>query len=162
MTAPTGTTAYHERLRVPWTWWLPAVLIAAALAAPFAWGLPAAVRPAAAVLPLATLGALWWLGRIRVTVVSDEFQVDDARLPLRYISEAVPLGRAGRQQLLGPAADPLAFVIQRPWVPGAVQVLLDDPADPTPYWLISTNRPEQLAAALTGPAPGGGHTERAG
>jgi hypothetical protein len=33
-------------------------------------------------------------------------------------------------------------------VPGAVQVLLDDPADPTPYWLVSTRHPERLAATL--------------
>jgi hypothetical protein len=50
--------------------------------------------------------------------------------------------------VLGVGADPLAFVVQRPWVPGAVQVLLNDPADPTPYWVISSRRPTQLAAAL--------------
>jgi hypothetical protein len=31
-----------------------------------------------------------------------------------------------------------------------VKVLLDDPDDPTPYWLISSRHPRQLAAAVTG------------
>ena len=30
----------------------------------------------------------------------------------------------------------------------ANQVVLDDPADPTPYWLVSSARPEVLAEAL--------------
>jgi Protein of unknown function (DUF3093) len=31
----------------------------------------------------------------------------------------------------------------------AVEITLADPADPVPYWLVSTRRPQQLAAALT-------------
>jgi len=38
--------------------------------------------------------------------------------------------------------------VQRPWIGGAVQVLLDDPADPTPYWVVSTRHPVELAEAL--------------
>jgi hypothetical protein len=29
-----------------------------------------------------------------------------------------------------------------------VLVVLDDPEDPTPYWLISTRHPERVLAAL--------------
>ena len=45
-------------------------------------------------------------------------------------------------------ADPLAFVVQRPWVPGAVQIVLDDPADPTPFWVVSSRHPVRLAEAI--------------
>jgi hypothetical protein len=34
-------------------------------------------------------------------------------------------------------------------VASAVEITLDDPADPVPYWLISSRRPDELAAALT-------------
>ena len=54
------------------------------------------------------------------------------------------LDAQGRREVLGVGAHPLAFVVQRPWIGGAVQVLLDDPADPTPYWLISTRHPIEL------------------
>jgi hypothetical protein len=53
-----------------------------------------------------------------------------------------------RRELLGVSADPLAFVMQRPWIRGGVRIDLDDPADPTPYWYVSSRRPRQLAAAL--------------
>jgi hypothetical protein len=96
----------------------------------------------------APAAGLWWLGRIRVAVRAGELLVDDARLPLRFVADAVPLTDAGRRDLLGPHADPLGFVVQRPWIPTAVQVVLDDPADPTPYWLVSTRHPDRLAAAL--------------
>jgi hypothetical protein len=58
------------------------------------------------------------------------------------------LGVAEKRILLGTAAHPYAFVVQRPWIKGAVQVHLDDPNDPTPYWVVSSRRPAALAAAL--------------
>jgi len=140
---------YSERLSAPWWAW-PALLGAAALlAAEIGLGAPGARTwvPYAVLLPLAALGLLW-VGRIRVAVTGGELRVDDARLPVRFVADAIPLDAAGRRELLGVGADPLAFVVQRPWVPGAVQVLLDDPADPTPYWVISSRHPTQLAAAL--------------
>jgi hypothetical protein len=147
MAQPTAT-AHDERLTVPWWWYVLALTIVTALVAPFWLGAPDPIRWLALAVPPAAVAGLWWLGRIRVAVVAGELLVDDARLPVRFVADAVPLDEAGRRGLLGPHADPLAFVVQRPWVPGAVQVVLDDPADPTPYWLVSTRHPERLAAAL--------------
>lgn len=149
------TTTHEERLTVPWRWWLGALAVTAGLAAPFGGG---TLGPAGwAVVFVGLAGAagagLWWLGRLRVAVIrdplqGDTLQVDDARLPVRFIADVVPLDPEGRRELLGPGADPLAFVVQRPWISGAAQIVLDDPADPTPYWLISTRHPERLATAL--------------
>jgi hypothetical protein len=150
--SPTGappTAAYSERLALPWWLWLVG-LVAAALLAVEVWMGASGVRawlPFAVLLPLTAAG-LWWLGRIRVAVAGGELQVDDARLPARFVADVVPLDAAGRREVLGVAADPLAFVVQRPWVPGAVQVVLDDPADPTPFWVVSTRHPVELAEAL--------------
>ncbi|MGC4896467.1 DUF3093 domain-containing protein [Micromonospora sp. DT31] len=148
--APTATRArYAERLGLPWWAW-PAALAVAALVAVELWlGAPGvrAWLPFVLLLP-ATAAALWWLGRIRVEVRDDELRVDDARLPVRYVADVVPLDAAGRREVLGVGADPLAFVVQRPWIGGAVQVVLDDPADPTPFWVVSTRHPVELATAL--------------
>jgi DUF3093 family protein len=144
-----GTRDYAERLRLPWWLWLLGVGGAGVLAAEV-WLGASGVRawlPFLVLLPLA-VGFLWWLGRIRVAVTGGELLVDDARLPVRFVADAVPLDAAGKRELLGVAADPLAFVVQRPWVPGAVQIVLDDPADPTPYWVVSSRDPVRLAAAV--------------
>lgn len=101
-----------------------------------------------AVLLTLTAVILFRIGRIRVAVTADEFQVDDARLPVAVIREVVALDATGKREVLGVGAHPLAFVVQRPWIGGAVQVLLDDPADPTPFWVVSTRHPVELASAL--------------
>jgi hypothetical protein len=134
---------------VPWWLWLPALALTAGLAAEVGLGAPGMKTwvPYTVMLPLVVAG-MWWLGRIRIAVQAGELWVDDARLPVRFVADAIALDAQGRREVLGVGADPLAFVVQRPWVSGAVQVLLDDPADPTPYWVVSSRRPTQLAAAL--------------
>ena len=34
------------------------------------------------------------------------------------------------------------------WIKTMVLLVLDDPDDPTPYWLVSTRHPEKVLAAL--------------
>ncbi|MFV2100219.1 DUF3093 domain-containing protein [Micromonospora sp. LOL_024] len=134
---------------LPWWLWL-AGLAAASLLAVEVWMGGGGVRawlPFAVLLP-ATVAGLAWLGRIRVAVVGGELRVDDARLPVRFIADAIALDVDGRREVLGVGADPLAFVVQRPWIGGAVQVVLDDPADPTPFWVVSSRHPVELAGAL--------------
>ncbi|OJF10919.1 DUF3093 domain-containing protein [Couchioplanes caeruleus] len=141
--------AYAERLHAPWWMW-PAAAGLGGLLATEIWmgsdGLRAWV-PFVVLLPLSAL-LPWWLGRIRIAVTATELRVDDARLPVSAVADAVALDADGRREVLGVGSHPLAFVIQRPWIRGAVQVVLDDPADPTPFWVISTRRPVELATAL--------------
>ena len=85
-------SAYTERLDLPWWLWL-AGLVAAALLAVEIWMGTSGVRawlPFAVLLPLTAAG-LWWLGRIRVAVTDAELRVDDARLPVRFVADVVPL-----------------------------------------------------------------------
>jgi len=150
--SPARTTApllYTEWLR-PSVWAWPAAL-AVDLIVGFEVLLGVEAVPAwvpfAVLLPV-TAALLLWAGRIRVTVTADELRIDDARLPLSVISDVVALDAAGKREALGVASHPLAFIIQRPWIGPAVQVMLDDPADPTPFWVISTRKPVELATAL--------------
>ena len=146
---------YSERLALPWWAWPTAFAGAAFVAAEISLrGPDPRTLPLYALVLLAAAGGLYALGRIRVSVDSPaegpdpELRVDDAHLPLRFVAGVTALTAEDKRALLGVDADPLAFVVQRPWIPGAVRVDLDDPADPTPYWLISSRRPAELAAAL--------------
>lgn len=141
---------HDERLSVPLWWWAAGFAVGALLAAELHMGY-AGVRswlPYVLILP-AVAGLLWWLGRVRVRVADGELLVDDARLPLRYVAAAEPLTGAAKRIAMGPALHPLAFVVHRPWVAGAVKVVLDDPDDPTPYWIVSSRHAPELAAALS-------------
>jgi hypothetical protein len=139
----TGPGEYAERLFAPWWLWLVGLGIAALASAELFLG----IVPYLILVPLAALG-LWWAGRLRVAVHDGELYVDDAHLPLRYVGDVGVLDPAGKRAALGTRNDPLAFVVVRPWVPGAVLVVLDDPADPTPYWVVSSRHPERLARAI--------------
>jgi hypothetical protein len=142
-------TGYRERLVVPWWWWPLALAVAAFAATELAIGAVALRHPVTYVVAgaLAVAGVLA-LSRITITVDAEHFSVDDARLPLAVISAVTVIDAPARRDLLGPDADPLAFVITRPWISGGVRVDLDDPDDPTPYWFISSRHPDRLAAAL--------------
>lgn len=139
---------------MPWWFWPVGLVVGVMLAALFDG--PLSTFPAwpayVAVLGLIAAG-LWWAGRIRVTVTDDELLVDDARLPRRVVAEVHELSPADRRRLLSVDAHPLAFCVQRPWIAGAVRVVLDDPDDPTPYWIVSSRRPDRLVAALRTTAP---------
>ncbi|MEU3456012.1 DUF3093 domain-containing protein [Micromonospora sp. NPDC006766] len=145
----TNPPAYVERLRLPWWAWPIGLACAGLLAAELWMGAPGlrSWLPFAVLIP-AAVAVLAWLSRLRVEVRDRELWVDDAHLPARHVADVVPLDTAGRREVLGVGADPLAFVVQRPWIGGAVQVVLDDPADPTPFWVVSTRRPVELAAAI--------------
>lgn len=136
---------------MPWWAWPPVLALAALTGAELTLGAPRARL--FVIIGAATVGliALVVSSRLRIWITGDELRVDDTRLPIRHIAAARPLTIAQRRDLLGPAAHPLAFVILRPWVGTAVLIELDDPADPTPYWVISTRHPAALAAALARP-----------
>jgi Protein of unknown function (DUF3093) len=155
----TPAPRFKERLGTPWWWWPIGLGLAALGAAEIGLGAPGPRGwvPFAIVLPLVAATLAWSLA-LRVRVTDDEFQVADARLPLRFVREVVAIDAAGRRELLGPAGDPLAFLVMRPWIGTAVQVVLDDPEDPTPYWLVSTRKPIELAQALRGAALRGAAT----
>lgn len=144
---------HDERLRLPLWWWPVGLAAAALLAAEIHLGYPGLRSwvPYLVVLPFVAV-LMWRLGRIRIRVDSRfgiaELWVDDAHLPLQYVAAVEPLDREALRAALGPDLNTLAFVVHRPWVRGAVIVTLDDPADPTPYWIVSSRRPADLAAAL--------------
>lgn len=109
----------------------------------------------ALLLPVAA-AALIWLGRVDVRVVSTstddgantELWVDGAHLPVSFISKSAEVPRSAKSSALGRQLDPAAYVMHRAWVGPMILVVLDDPDDPTPYWLVSCRRPDRLLAAL--------------
>jgi hypothetical protein len=135
---------YVEHLRVPWWLWLPALGVAALLAAEVYLGAPGLApgcrtrsssrRPPSACGGWAGSGWPWKTANCASTTPGCRF---------RFVAGVTVLGVAERRVLLGVGARPHAFVVQRPWVRGAVQVHLDDPADPTPYWVVSSRRPRR-------------------
>ena len=110
------------------------------------------VAASLAVLVAPIVGA-WWLGMLPVRVVEEAdgevwLHVDDARLPMSAVAEIEVLEPVAYSDALGVALHPLSFVVQRPWINRGVRIVLDDPEDPTPSWVVASRHPERLRAAL--------------
>jgi DUF3093 family protein len=148
---------YRERMSVPWWTWPAGLAASAVVVLELTLGAPALRGPVLyAVFAVLVLIGLLALGRIRVAVRDGELFVDDARLPLSFVGEVEVVDAQTRRRLLGVDAQPLAFVVQRPWIAGGVRIDLDDPADPTPYWYVSSRHPAALAEAIRAGRPSGG------
>ena len=135
------------------------------------WWVALAVITAVVAVQSALIGARWWmwllivvipalLAWLFVTVSREKIEVESdgqgggtlyagrARLPFDAISRTAVVPATAKQAAMGRQLDPEAVVVHRGYIPTMVIVVLDDPQDPTPYWLISTRDPEGLAAAL--------------
>ena len=108
-------------------------------------------------LPFALLfavaaGALLWLGRMEIRVTGGDDGVElwagEAHLPVTVIARSAEIPRSAKSAALGRQLDPAAFVLHRAWVGPMVLVVLDDPDDPTPYWLVSCRHPQRVLSAL--------------
>ena len=133
---------------MPLVWWPAALGLATLVAAEIAGVTPGSrAVPFAVVLPLTAL-ALAAGSRGSLVVDGGVLHVPGARIPIAQLDHGVALDREAFRQQTGALADPRAFVVSRPWLHTAVRLMLDDPADPTPYWVVGTRRPQELLAAL--------------
>jgi hypothetical protein len=140
-------TRFRERL-----WPAPWLFVATALVIPASLLVFLPIDPTAGVVVAIVLYSgcvvLLLLGSPRVEVRDSTLLAGKARLPLSVVSGAVASRGTQARAERGTALDARAFLMIRGWVDPVVKVTLDDPQDPTPYWLVSTRRPEELVAAL--------------
>ena len=95
--------------------------------------------------------AIWWT----MFFLSPVIRVREKSLSVGVVS--IPRSLLGRIEVIakdqifqerGPKLEPAAFKVFQGTVKTAVKIEISDPSDPTPYWIISTRKPIQLASAL--------------
>lgn len=149
---PTTTPAnrHDERLFVPKWWWLVAAVIIGLLGYEIQLSLHQSSLSWIAYVVLTPLAIwfLWSMGRTRIWVADGELFADKAHLPISAIGRAAAIPASAKSAAMGRQLDPAAFLVHKFWVKTMVLLVLDDPDDPTPYWLVSTRSPEKLVAAL--------------
>lgn len=87
-------------------------------------------------------------GSARVSLDGGTLRAGRARIQTEHIGAVTPLNAEDTRRLAGQDADARAYLLLRPYLKKGVRIDLVDPHDPTPYWLISSRRPDRLAAAL--------------
>ena len=142
-----SSPTFHERLR-PAIW----VYLATALVIPASLLVFLPISPTAGIavaigLYLAVLVVLV-VTTPTVEVVDGELRAGRARIPLGFVARAAGFRGAEATAERGTRLNARAWLLLRGWIDPVVRIELDDPDDPTPYWLVSTRRPDELVAAL--------------
>jgi hypothetical protein len=147
--SPDATPRYRERLSVPPRWWGLLLLFLFGLWLAVVVSTPVPVMLAVTLLGSALgFGLLLGYGAARIEVTDRVLAAGRARLQWPYCGPATALTAEETRRLHGVDADPRAYLLVRPYVATAVRVDVRDPADPTPYWMLSSRRPETLAESI--------------
>lgn len=83
-----------------------------------------------------------------VIEVADTMRAGRFNIPLEIMGEIQELSKEDLNKILGVKADARAQLLIRAYVKSALKIELTDKEDPTPYLVISTRRPKELAVAL--------------
>lgn len=83
-----------------------------------------------------------------IEVTDGMLRAGRARIERRHIGTVTAHTGAEAFAERGTRLDARAWLLLRPWLSGVVRIELTDADDPTPYWLVSTKRPRELADAL--------------
>ncbi|MFF1816500.1 DUF3093 domain-containing protein [Kribbella sp. NPDC058245] len=136
---------------MPVSWW---IISAAAVVTLFAItavpvGLLAGLIVAAVTVAV-LLAILLRYGAARVEVDTEHLRAGRAVIERAHLGAAEALTGEAARNAFGRDCDPKAYLLLRSYASGAVRVAINDPSDPTPYWVLATRHPERLAAALSG------------
>lgn len=150
---------FRERLSpAPW------VYLATALMLPAVFFIVLPIDVVGAAITSVVVYALILLGLSATTpelrVEAGELRAGTARIPLSFVGEVTGFREEEAFLARGQRLDTRAWLLLRGWIDPVARIEITDPDDPAPYWLVSTRRPEALAAAIaasprTGSTSGG-------
>jgi Protein of unknown function (DUF3093) len=139
--------------RDPWPIWLWLFLLF--LAASLSLAVEAALGNFAALLvsALQALLLIWasLTTPLRIEVSNERVRVGRAVIERGFISAVRELDSKEMALTRGRDADPRCWMALRFWVGTGVKIEINDPKDPTPYWLVSTKKAAAVATALITP-----------
>ncbi len=146
---PATATDYREALRVPLWWWLLGAFFVVSVWWAFIVATPAWVAWSAGGVAALGVGRLITrYGAVSVSTSERGLTCSRATLPWSAVGNVTALDPDDTRRLLGVDADARAFLLLRSYCQRSVRVDIVDNVDPTPYWLISTRHPQELADHL--------------
>ncbi|MBV7411942.1 DUF3093 domain-containing protein [Dermabacteraceae bacterium TAE3-ERU27] len=145
--SPSSAPLFRERLTPSPAVWFLTVLFGGSFGIIM---IPLSLRLAAFVAVGACVGMCVWMWTLSpvVEVTAQRFRAGRASIDPALLGEADAPTREESASLMSTGYAPLAYHCTRAWVPDTVRVQVSDPEDPTPYWLVSSRHPQELAAAL--------------
>ena len=78
-------------------------------------------------------------------LTKESLSIGKVQIPSKLIKSVTSIEPAAQQSEKGPKLHPAAYIRFQVGVKGLLKIELNDPSDPTPYWLISSRNPELVA-----------------
>ena len=144
---PTEPILYKERVRpnlgtfISVATLLPAVTL---VSEPFDFRIGIAIG---LVLVLSIWGVLYFMAPL-IQVGKTTLSVGRAAIPRTLLGKIEEIPKTQIFSERGPKLSPAAYKVFQGTVKTALKITIRDPEDPTPYWIISTRKPAQLATVL--------------
>ena len=150
--AATAAHPYSERL-VPG----PGLFIALMLLVP---GVALVLTPINSSIAIPTAVVVYLLIALALVLMSPSIHVDGvsltagrARIPVAQLGGVEMLGSDALREAIGPGLDARSYLLIRGWIHKGLRIENVDPADPAPYWIITSRNPQRLADAIEAARP---------
>ena len=140
-------SSYRERL-----WPSPGLMIALLLILP---AVTMVMTPINAAFAIPTAVAMYLLIAGSLVLMSPVVQVSEgvlsagsARVPVTALGDVQELDDAQLRKTIGPGADARAYLLVRGFIHRGLRIEIIDDQDPTPYWVVTSRKPQRFAAAI--------------
>lgn len=144
-----GTPAVFQERLWPnlWMWIIAAGISGAGILVFAPISLPAGYTAACVLFTI--MAVLLVLSTPTIVVTRDALTVGRATIERRFVGDVEAFRGKDATAERGTRLNGLAYLCIRGWIDPVVRIGITDPSDRTPYWLASSRRPEELAAALS-------------
>lgn len=144
-----GTPAVFQERLWPnlWMWIIAAGISGAGILVFAPISLPAGYTAAGVLFTI--MAVLLVLSTPTIVVTRDALTVGRATIERRFVGDVEAFRGKDATAERGTRLNGLAYLCIRGWIDPVVRIGITDPSDRTPYWLASSRRPEELAAALS-------------
>jgi hypothetical protein len=102
----------------------------------------------ASIVVFVALSVVLYAAAPRIDVTETTLRVGKATISRQYIGAVSAFSGQHARSQRGVDLDARAWTLFRGYIDPVVRIDITDPEDPTPYWLVSTRRPTELAATL--------------
>ena len=138
---------YRERMAP--SWWM---ILSAGLLMPITFLVLVPLNPGVGLI----MGAFFWVSSVwamwvfspNVILKNRQLRAGRATLELEFVKSVEVYRGAEARHQKGAGAHGLTWFCIRPWIDPVVKIKLKDPKDPTPYWIVSSRKPERLSLGI--------------
>lgn len=83
-----------------------------------------------------------------IVVSNGTLQAGNAKIPVALLGKTTELDQAALRRIIGTEADARAYLVVRGHIHRGIKIDVLDENDPTPYWVLTSRKPRQLAAVI--------------